>query len=340
MTRHRTHMSAVAPTGVWTLGGLAAALGGAALANHFGARAAERRTPPSGRFVETGGIRVHYRDEGTGAPVVLIHGNGVTLEDWHLSGVFDAARERYRVIAFDRPGFGHTRRTRTTVWTPSAQAALIRDALGRLSIERPILVGHSWGTMVALAMALDHPGSVAGLVLLSGYYFPTARPDVALFAPPAIPLLGDLFAHSLAPLTGRALLPGMAKLSFSPRPVDERFLSQCGLMLRPSQIRAASADAALMVPAAHDLASRYCELRLPVAILAGEGDRIVDPEAHAVRLAGAVGGATLTRFDGVGHMLHYARPHEVVASVEAVARRAGDPLFQRTLPDVLASGAS
>ena len=63
----------------------------------------------------------------------------------------------------------------------------MRGRCQRLGIERPVVVGHSWGTLVALAWALRRPDEVRGLLLLSGYYYPSLRADVVLFAPPAIP---------------------------------------------------------------------------------------------------------------------------------------------------------
>ena len=60
----------------------------------------------------------------------------------------------------------------TAHWGPSEQASLLLRALAHLGIERPVVVGHSWGALVALAMALESPEDVAGLVLLSGYYYP------------------------------------------------------------------------------------------------------------------------------------------------------------------------
>ena len=77
------------------------------------ARWAEEQHPSSGRFLTVNGVRLHYTDSGgSGAPVVLIHGNTVTFEDWQLSGVSAKAEWRYRVIAFDRPGFGYSERPR------------------------------------------------------------------------------------------------------------------------------------------------------------------------------------------------------------------------------------
>jgi pimeloyl-ACP methyl ester carboxylesterase len=62
-------------------------------------------------------------------PLVLLHGNGSMIEDFQSSGLIDLAATKYRVIAFDRPGFGHTPRPRSTIWTPEAQADLIAAAL-------------------------------------------------------------------------------------------------------------------------------------------------------------------------------------------------------------------
>jgi len=183
----------------------AAVLGGAALLTHARARRAERQQPPRGRFLDLDGVRLHYLERGDGAPIVLLHGNGTMIEDWEISGVLDLAAERHRVIAFDRPGFGYSARPRRRIWTPAEQAELLSQALKRLGVNRPVVVGHSWGTLVALSLALDHPDEVRGLVLLSGYYFPTTRADVPLLSPPAIPIIGDVMRYTASPLLGRAL---------------------------------------------------------------------------------------------------------------------------------------
>ena len=118
------------------------------------ARRAEREHPPTGRFVDIDGVHLHYVERGAGSPVVLIHGNTVSLADFEASGLIARLARMHRVIAFDRPGFGHSSRPRDRLWTPSTQAELLRAALAQLGVERPIVVGHSLGTLVALAMAL------------------------------------------------------------------------------------------------------------------------------------------------------------------------------------------
>jgi pimeloyl-ACP methyl ester carboxylesterase len=302
--------------------GTVAALVGSALFNRARATRAEAETPPAGTFIEVDGVRLHYVDRGQGRPVVLLHGNGAMVQDWMASGVLDAAAAGYRVIAFDRPGFGHSDRPRTTVWTPAAQAALIHKALVRLGITKPIVVGHSWGTLVALAMALDFPRDVAALVLMSGYYYPTARPDVPVAALPAVPLFGDVMRMTVSPVVGRLATPLMKKAIFAPLPVPSSFDGfPMEMSLRPSQIRATAADTAMMIPAAALLSARYGELALPVVLIAGDGDTIAFFDRHSERLHDALPGSDLQTVEGAGHMFHYSAPEAVIAAIDRAAER-------------------
>ena len=142
------------------------------------ARKAERDNPPTGRFVEVNGVQVHYREYGQGEPLVLLHGNGTMIQDFEVSGLSDKAAKNHRVIAIDRPGFGHSSRPRGSIWTPDAQADLIHAVLQKIGVSKATILGHSWGTSVAIAFALKYPQAVKALVLASGYYYPSARADV------------------------------------------------------------------------------------------------------------------------------------------------------------------
>ena len=186
LTREAPFISSRA--GVVTLAAVAGAAA-TALWVHAKARRAEHDNPPAGKFIYIDGVRLHYVVRGEGSPVLLLHGNTVTHADFQASGLIDRLARHHRVIAFDRPGFGHSSRPRDRLWTPSAQAALLRRALAGLGIHRPQVVGHSMGTMVALAMAMDYPADVSALVLVGGYYYPTVRIDALLTAPVALPVL-------------------------------------------------------------------------------------------------------------------------------------------------------
>ena len=123
----------------------AAAACAAAVGNYAVARLAERLHPPEGLFIEVDGVRLHYSDRGVGSPVVLIHGNALTGRDYDTSGVANLLLKTHRVLIFDRPGFGYSDRPRGRLWTASEQAELLYKAIRQLEIDRPVVVGHSWG---------------------------------------------------------------------------------------------------------------------------------------------------------------------------------------------------
>jgi pimeloyl-ACP methyl ester carboxylesterase len=308
----------------------AASLAVLAVANGAAARRAERRHPPQGRFITVDGVRLHYTDRGSGTAIVLIHGNAVAGDDFEISGLAELLAPTHRIISFDRPGCGYSERPRGRIWSANAQADLIHAAVEQLAVQRPILVGHSFGAIVALAYAVRHAADTSGLVLLSGYYFWTLRPDVLLVAPGAIPGFGDILRYTVAPLIGWLGMSGQKRAMFSPAPVPVRFQAEFSpsMSLRPSQIHATSVDGALMIPAVLSLRSHYRQLSMPVAIMAGDGDRIVS-DRSAKRLHERIPGSRLHIVKGAGHMIHHLVPHHVAEVIETVAQAGPQPAAAR-----------
>jgi len=285
---------------------------------------AERDNPPAGRFIEIEGVRLHYFEQGEGPTLLLLHGTVVSADDFRANGLLERLSQSFHVIAIDRPGFGHSDRPRATSWTPHAQARLLLLALRHLGADQSLVLGHSWGTMVAVEMALQAPETIAGLLLLSGYYYPSARLDVPIAAMPAIPVLGDLMRFTVSPLLGRLAWPLAAKGMFSPSEVTESFRREDPwMLLRPGQVRATAEEAALMVGAAAALEKRYGELRMPISLMAGEGDRVIDPDSHTGRLHRDVPHSELTLLPGLGHMMQHLAQDQIVDAVNDLAERAG-----------------
>ena len=276
----------------------------------------ERANPPTGKFVEVHGVKLHYIDRGAGPAVVLLHGNAVSARDWESSGILSEIAASHRVIAFDRPGFGYSARPRGTVWTPKNQAQLIGAALIQLGIPSPVVVGHSWGTLVALELALSQPQYIERLVLLSGYYFPSWRLDTLLQVPLTSPVLGDVLRYTAAPVMGALLTGATVKKMFAPSEVAGRFWDlPWSMSLRPSQLRASAEDAVMMVPAAAQLQKRYGELSVPVDLVAGRGDKVVDPGAQSGRLARVIKRNSAAFVAGAGHMVHYFDTDRIVSII-------------------------
>lgn len=287
-------------------------------------RRSEEANPPQGRFIRIQGVDLHYFEVGDGPSVIILHGNGAMAEEMAISGLIEELAEDHRVVVFDRPGYGHSSRPRGTLWTPERQARLILEACEELRLRQPVIVGHSWGTLVALAAALEKPSALRALVLVGGYFYSTARVDAALLSVPAVPLLGTLLQHTIAPLIGRLVWHRLVGRMFAPRRIPAKFERHFPkwMALRPSQLRAAAEESGMMVPAVVSLQDRYGDISLPTAILAGEEDRIVDPSHQSARLAEDIPEATLRIAPGLGHMLHHFAPEEVAAAIHEVSHRA------------------
>jgi pimeloyl-ACP methyl ester carboxylesterase len=296
-------------------------LGALVLANVALEFIARWRNPPIGEFLDINGVRLYFTIVGDpdAPPLVMFHGNGTLPQDLTISGLVDAAASKFRVICFDRPGFGHSSRPRSVIWSPERQAELFCAALARLGIERPLVLGHSWGALVALAMAARNSERVKGLVLVSGYYFPTWRFDVWFASIAGIPVIGDALRYTVSPISSWLGLPLFATKKFAPRPVPDIVKKEYPrlMLIRPSQLRAVAEDSAFLLPSAAAMTMSYRRLKCPTAIIAGRDDEIVRSE-QAVRLQMAMPHAAVAIVPEAGHMVHYFVANEVVKAAEVV----------------------
>jgi pimeloyl-ACP methyl ester carboxylesterase len=179
--------------------------------------------------------------------------------------------------------------------------------------------GHSWGTLVAIALALRGDYQVRGLVLGSGYYFPAARFDVWMMSGPAIPIVGDLLRYTIAPIISWVMLPGLSEKLFAPRPVPEAIKNEfpTSLVLRPKQLRAAAEESALLIPTTAQLQSQYFDLKCPVRIFHGLEDQVIEP-AQSRRLDAVLRADSVLRLvRDSGHMVTHAEPHGISQAIAA-----------------------
>lgn len=131
--------------------------------------------PEIARSIRTGDFLTNYHDEGTGAPVVLMHGSGPGVTAWANWGlVIPRLSPSRRVIAPDLVGFGYTERPDGVRYDMTTWTRQVLDLIDALELERVDLVGNSFGGGLALRLAIDHPDRINRIVLMgsAGVSFP------------------------------------------------------------------------------------------------------------------------------------------------------------------------
>lgn len=300
----------------------------------FAAWRAERDFPPVGRFVEVDGARLHYVDDapvgdgagdGAGAPIILLHGASGNLRDF-LASIFGPLAARHRVLAFDRPGHGWSERpTVGDMFDPAAQARLIHDALAKLGVAKPVLLGHSWSGAVAVAYALDYPDDLTGVVVLSGVTHPWPGGVAWYHHIVRIPIIGKMLLRILmAPASLLLAAPGVQS-TFAPDPAPRGYAKAIGLPLlfRPKNFRHNSEDVHNLKELLRAQSQNYADIRVPMIIITGNRDRTVFAKLHSYALHEQVAGSELIKLQGTGHMPHHIQPGPVIDALSRLAR--GEP---------------
>lgn len=262
---------------------------------------------------------LHLLTQGEGPAILLVHGAISTHADW-LGGPFEALSRLGCAIAVDRPGHGLSRRPRLA-GSPRDQARQIEEGVRRLGVSHAVVVGHSFGALVSLALAEQAGDFVRGLVLVSPVGFPEFRPlEQALFGPRAWPVAGPVLSELAARTLDRPLLEQAHRLMFWPRAIDENWRRHYDWdwMQNGAAGVANGEDALALSPWSPESRRDFGRIDVPVHIFAGERDLIANPAFHAGRLDAALPRSTLEMVADEGHMLHRQHPEKIAAAAASL----------------------
>jgi pimeloyl-ACP methyl ester carboxylesterase len=305
-----------------------------ALFSHFIA-ARITKAFPAFEWLDVDGERIHYRSMGEGPPIVLVHGLGGQMKNFDYLPLQQLA-EHHRVVLVDRPGSGLSPRRDDRNAGIGAQGRLVSGFIRAMKFAQPpLLVGHSLGGAISLSTALQDPDCVAGVALIAPLtHF---SPDVpAPFRAMAIrtPWLRRLFAQVLAAPLAILNSRKTVDLVFGPEPAPKDFPFRGGglLSLRPGNFYGSSTDMCAVEDDLPRQEKRYEELRLPVFMLFGDADRVLDWKMQGEGLAAKVPQLKLELVPGAGHMLPVTRPAVTAEWLEGVARAVQRDLWKSEGP--------
>ncbi len=150
-------------------------------------------TNEQSQFIEVDEINVHFRDEGEGFPIVLIHGTAASLHTW--DAWTDELKKTNRVIRMDLPAFGITGPNKNADYSIEAYTTFLHSFLKKLKLEKFHLAGNSLGGNIAWNYTADYPSKVEKLILVDASGLPTNKSQPAIFKMAKTPILNSLFLY-------------------------------------------------------------------------------------------------------------------------------------------------
>jgi pimeloyl-ACP methyl ester carboxylesterase len=273
--------------------------------------------PPGERVTVSPAQRVNVIEQGRGPAVVLIHGHPGCAYDWRpLMG--ELATRGFRVLAYDRVGYGYSDIRHNDDYTVDANAEELLGLLDAERLENATVVGWSYGGGVAIVAARKDPSRMSRLVLIGSVGPGIENRDgppqllVDFMAGPGFAWLG------LVPPLSKRVRSVLTAEAFDPDQVSPHYLSQLNAnFARPYTLWTFRHEGRDLDGKTADLDPKNVEL--PMLIVQGDGDRLV-PSLVAEELHRRAPGSQLWMIEGAGHMLPITHPETLAERIAAFAR--------------------
>ena len=262
-------------------------------------------------FTDIDGVRVHYQECGTGAPLVLVHGFMASTSDW--KDVLPLVSNRFHVVALDLKGFGFTAKP-SGDYTLATQAGLVVRLLDHLKIDKAVLCGQSMGGNVVLHVAAQHPERVSALILVdsAGLKILQGKSRGAVPGFARWPVIGPLVT-ALALSSDGVVRDGLRKCYYDKAEVTEERVATCYRVLKTrAGLSAAMATQALE---STDLTESVIgSLGQPTLVIWGAHDQLIPLDA-ARRFNALIRGSRLVVFEQCGHAPQLEMPGRLAREV-------------------------
>jgi pimeloyl-ACP methyl ester carboxylesterase len=289
--------------------------------DHPVAEVEKRWAKPPSKFVIVDGVRLHYREEGSGPPVVLLHANYASLFMWEPWA--EALKDRYRVIRVDLPAHGLTGPEPSGDYSLQRIQSLFEQFVDARGLERFVVVGTSIGGTVAMRYAADHPDRIERLVMISpGSLEPRVRGRTT---PANVPQVADLLAW----ITPRAFTAYLLRNDYGdPARVTDAVIDEWYEMWMREGNRQAMIDL-LRQYVSGGVEAKIRSIRVPVLLMWGERNKRV-PLSLAYETRALLENSPdiqLEVLPGIGHMLVQEAPQQ---SAAVIRRYLDSPLVLKT----------
>ena len=253
------------------------------------------------KFMELDSRKIHFRDEGNGYPIILLHGTGSSLHTW--DSWTKELLKTHRVIRIDLPGFGLTGQDSLKRYSSMDYVNLLNDFLNKLSINEFHLAGNSLGGLVSWLYASEYDDKVNKLILLSpsGHSFDSV-PFVIQLA--RTPIINNLLRH----FTPKAFIEeNLKEVYFDNSLINQDIIDRYHDLTLFEGNRSAFIDRANIKRI--DYSSKMKYINTPTLILWGENDYWI-PVGNAEKFKNAIKNSKVLIMPETGHIPMEERPIE------------------------------
>ncbi|WKD85947.1 hypothetical protein KCTC32516_01296 [Polaribacter huanghezhanensis] len=261
------------------------------------------------KFMEIDGMQVHYRDEGTGTPIVLIHGTASSLHTW--DDWTKGLKKNYRVIRMDLPAFGLTGPNLNGDYSIQNYTRFLDQFLSKIKVDTFYLAGNSLGGNIAWEYTAEHPEKVKKLILLDSGGLPTNKSQPWIFRMARTPILNSLFLY----ITPKAIIKeNMKQVYADDSKITDALITRYHEMALRTGNRQAFIDRAKMDFDFDDKANleKLKSIKTETLLLWGENDVWI-PVDNGKRMDSLLPNSKLVILENSGHVPMEENPAESLA---------------------------
>ena len=276
---------------------------------------------PADKFIEVGGIKVRYRQAGTGKDVLLIHGVMGSVDDFMT--IFDSLSKICRVTVFDRPGCGLSG-IKKDYYSLEGNAFIAEELIKKLELKSPIIVGHSHGGIVALTMAVRNKLSYAGYVIIGSPAYPY---EMVKFEKPKgveyisgllspIPIYGKGLAKITLPFFGKGMLEEGMKNVLRNHPMPPGYFDMKLKLFTPKTVITYLHNCNGYNEEVMPIYPQYQNITKPLTVIISHEDCFYETLATAEFLKRDIKNCKVVEIKQGCHMMQFSHPHLVIEEIK------------------------
>ncbi len=270
-----------------------------------------------GKYIEISGIKVRYNQIGKGQDILFIHGVPGSIEDWEP--IISSLSSNYRVTVYDRPGHGYSSAEKIG-YNLEHNANIALGLIHALHLENVIVVGHSYGGSVIMALAVRNPHQIKAFIPIAGATYPIENIE-PIYSFIRIPIIGRGFAAVASSFIGPPMIKDGLNEAFYPNEdiIPEGYIETREKIWLQTKVLVSTAREELNLNSGlKKIIPDYENISKKFFIIHGDSDLFV-PKGDSLKLHKIIKNSKLLILEKTGHQVQYERPDILIETINEVA---------------------